>query len=66
MVPYKKILMSLITIVNLNCQLGRPKLFQIFISWFDEDVFYLYGGFKLERKIDSGKKSNLVKTMFRT
>ena len=31
LVPYKKYLMSFITIVNSNHQLGRPKLIQIFL-----------------------------------
>ena len=52
--------MSLITIVNYNRQLGRPKFVQIFSFWFKEDVIYFYKSFKLERKTDSGKRSNLV------
>ena len=34
LVSYKKYLMSLITIVNSNCQLSIPKLIQIFLFWF--------------------------------
>ena len=45
--------MSLITIVNSNRQLGRPKLNQMFLFWFEEYVIYLYGEFKLDRKTDS-------------
>ena len=46
--PYKKYLISLIKIVNSNCQLGRPKLMQIFIFWLEEYVICLYDEFKLE------------------
>ena len=42
LVPYKKDLMSLITSVVSNRQSGRPKLIQIFIFWFEEDVISLY------------------------
>ena len=68
MVPYKKDLMSLITNVSSNRQLGRTKLIQIFLLWFGEDVISLYNSFKLEQRPDSEKKekSNLVKKIFRT
>ena len=63
MVPYKKYLISLITNVSSNRQLGRTKLIQIFLLWFGEDVISLYNEFKLEQRPDSEKKekSNLVK-----
>ena len=48
--------MLLITIVNFNLQLGRPKLIQIFLFQFEEDVISLYDGFKLERGKYSEKK----------
>ena len=35
LVPYKKYLMKLITIVNSNCQLGKPRLIQIFLFCFE-------------------------------
>ena len=56
LVPYKKYLMSLITSVSSNFQLGILKLIQIFLFWFEEDVIYLYNGFKIERISDSEKK----------
>ena len=52
--------MSLIIIVDLNCQLGRPKLFQIFLFWFEEDVIYFHGGFKLKQKTYSDKEKNHI------
>ena len=57
--------MSLITIVNSNQQLGRPKLIKIFLLWFEEYFISLCDEFKLEQKSDSEKKekSNLVKKM---
>ena len=63
LVPYKKYLMSLIKNVSSDCQLGRPKLIQIFLFWFEEDFISLYNEFRLERISDSEKKekSNLVK-----
>ena len=48
--------MSLITSVGSNRKLGRPKLIQIFIFWFEEDVISLYNEFKFERRSDSEKK----------
>ena len=60
LVPYKKYLMSLITIVNSNCQLGGPKLIQIFIFWFEEDVISFYNEFKIERKTYSEKRKNQI------
>ena len=57
LVPYKKYLMSLITVLNSNSQLGRPKLIQIFLFWFEEDVISLCSEFNLERKTDSEKKN---------
>ena len=55
--------MSLITSVSSNCQLGRPKLIQIFIFWFEEYAISLYNEIRLEQISDSEKKeqSNLVK-----
>ena len=49
--------------VNSNRQQGRPKLIQIFIFLFEEDVISLYNEFKFEQKLDSKKKekSKLVK-----
>ena len=47
LVPYKKYLMSLITVLNSNSQLGRPKLIQIFLFWFEEDVISLCSEFNL-------------------
>ena len=46
LVTYKKYLMSLITILNSGRQLGRPKLIQILIFWFEEFVISLYNYFK--------------------
>ena len=48
--------MSLMTIVNSNRQLERPKLIQIFIFRFGEYVICLYDEFKLEWKTDYEKK----------
>ena len=56
--------MSLITYVNSNRQLGRPKLIQIFLFWFEEYFISLYDEFKLERKTYSEKYP--VKKMFKT
>ena len=61
LVPYKKDLMSLITSVISNSQSGRPKLIQIFLFWFEEDVISLYNEFKLERRSVSEKKENYIK-----
>ena len=60
--------MSLITSVISNCQTGKPKLNQIFIFWFEEDVIPLHNEFKLEQisGSENKKKSYLVKKMFRT
>ena len=68
LVPYKKYLMSLIRNVSSNYQLGRPKLIQIFLFWFEEDFIYLYNKFNLERISDSEnkEKSNIVEKIFRT
>ena len=60
LVPYKKYLISLITIVKSNFQLWRPKLIQIFLFWFEEYVISLYDEFKLESKTDYGKKKNQI------
>ena len=65
--PYKKYLMSLVTIVNSSLQLGRPKIIQIFPFCFEEYIISLYNEFKLEReKKSEKKKSNLVVKMFKT
>ena len=55
--------MSLITSVISYCQSGRPKLIQIFLFCFEEDVISLYNEFKLEWRSGSEKKekSYLVK-----
>ena len=45
LVPYKKYLMPLITIVNSNRQLWRPKSIQIFLFWFEKYVISLYDEF---------------------
>ena len=45
--------MSLITTVNSNHQLGRPKLIKIFLFWFKEYIISLYDEFNIERKSDS-------------
>ena len=50
MVPHKKYLMPLITIVNSNHQLMRLELIQIFLFWFEEYVIYLHNECKLEKK----------------
>ena len=47
--------MSLIKIVDLNHELGRPDLEQIFGFWFEEYVIFLYNEFKPERKTYSEK-----------
>ena len=52
--------MSLITYVNSNRQLGRPKLIQIFLFWFEKDVIYLYNEFMLEQKKYSENKENQI------
>ena len=52
LVPYTKDLMSLIKIVNSNLQFGRPKLMQIFIFWYEEDVITLLDESKIEWKTD--------------
>ena len=39
---YKKYLMSLIRSVTPNKNKGRPKLFLIFLLWFEEDLIYMY------------------------
>ena len=59
--------MSLITNVRSDCQLGRPKLIQIFSFWFEEYVISLYNEFKLERRSGSEKKekSNQVNKYFK-
>ena len=68
LVPYKKYLVSLITIVNSNIQIGRPNLIQIFLFCFEEDVISLYNKSKLEWKSDSEKnlKTSSEKKMFKT
>ena len=68
LVPYKKYLMSLITSVISDRQSRRPKLIQIFLFWFEENVISLYNKFKLERRSGSEKreKSYRVKNMFTT
>ena len=53
--------MSLITILNSDCQLVRTKLMQTSLFWFEVGVIFLYNEFKLELKTDYEKKSNLVK-----
>ena len=65
LVPYKKYLMSLITIVNSNCQLVIPKLMQIFIFGLKKMSFICTMNLNLNGK-QIMKNPNLVKTMFKT
>ena len=52
LVPYKKYLMSILSMVNSNLQLGRQKLVQVFHFWFGEGALSLYNNFKPLRKTD--------------
>ena len=60
LVVYKKDFTSLIENVMPNKKKGRPKLIQILLFWFEEDLISLYNEYEIEAKSvsDKNNKSN--------
>ena len=56
LVRCKKYLMSLISSLMSNGQLGITKLIMIFLFWFEEDIISMYNEFKLEKRSVTEKK----------
>ena len=63
LVVYKKYFTSLIDNVMSNKKKGRPKLIQIFLFWFEENLISLYNEYKIEAKYvsDKNNKSNSMR-----